>query len=242
MAAETTIDRLVGDWRIVQLRAGHRFSTDDFLTAWLAVDSHPGARRLLDLGAGIGSVGLMTLYHLSRDAHLTMVEAQEVSHALAKETVHLNALANVTAILGDLRETTLRGPFDLITGSPPYIPPGKGIASSNPQRAHARIELRGDVFDYCRAAARILEPDGVFCFCHAAQDARPDQAVAAAGLTLTRRVDVYFRRGREPTIALFEARPRGAPGPDERIVVREDDGEWTAQYRAIRERMKAPVW
>ena len=104
---ETTIDRLVGDWRIVQLRTGHRFSTDDFLTAWLAVDAHPKALRLLDLGAGIGSVGLMTLYHLSHEAHLTMVEAQEVSHALAMETVRLNALSNVTAILGDLRHTPL---------------------------------------------------------------------------------------------------------------------------------------
>jgi tRNA1(Val) A37 N6-methylase TrmN6 len=239
---ETTIDRLVGDWRIVQLRTGHRFSTDDFLTAWLAVDAYPQALRLLDLGAGIGSVGLMTLYHLSRDAHLPMVEAQEVSHALAKETVRLNDLSNVTAILGDLREVDLEGPFDLVTGSPPYIPPGKGIASSNPQRAHARIELRGDVFDYCVVAARVLADDGVFCFCHAAQDPRPEQAISVAGLTLTRRVDVYFRRGREPTIALFEARRSGARVPDQTIVVREEDGEWTEQYRAIRERMAALVW
>ena len=239
---ETTIDRLVGDWRIVQLRAGHRFSTDDFLTAWLAVEAQPKALRLLDLGAGIGSVGLMTLYHLSREAHLTMVEAQEVSHALANETVQMNALANVTAILGDLREMRLEREFDLITGSPPYIPEGKGIASSNPQRAHARIELRGDVFDYCTAAAGVLEPDGAFCFCHAAQDPRPEQAIAGAGLTLVRRVDVYFRRGREPTIALFEARRTGTRVPDQTIIVREDDGEWTEQYRAIRERMKAPVW
>ena len=242
MSSETTIDRLVGDWRIVQLRAGHRFSTDDFLTAWLAVEAQPSALRLLDLGAGIGSVGLMTLYHLSRDAHLTMVEAQEVSHTLANETVRLNALSNVTAIVGDLRDTHLDDSFDLVTGSPPYIPEGKGIASSNSQRAHARIELRGDVFDYCRAAASVLASDGAFCFCHAAQDPRPDQAITAAGLTLVRRVDVYFRRGRAPTIALFEARHAGSRRPDESVIVREDDGEWTEQYRAIRERMAAPVW
>ncbi len=241
MPAETTIDRLVGDWRIVQLRVGHRFSTDDFLTAWLAVDAQPNALRLLDLGSGIGSVGLMTLYHLPPGAHLTMVEAQEISHALAKETIGLNAL-DVTALLGDLREVALEGSFELITGSPPYIPPGKGVASSNSQRAHARIELRGDVFDYCAAAARVLSADGAFCFCHAAQDARPEQAITAAGLTLARRVDVYFRRGRAPTIALFEARSAGARKPDEKVVVREEDGEWTAQYRRIRERMRALVW
>jgi tRNA1(Val) A37 N6-methylase TrmN6 len=238
---ETTIDRLVGEWQIVQLKKGHRFSTDDFLTAWLAIRAQPDASRLLDLGAGIGSVGLMTLYHLSRAARLTMVEAQDVSHALAKETLALNRIA-ATAILGDLREVRLGGTFDLVTGSPPYIPEGKGIASSNSQRAHARIELRGDVFDYCRSAARVLEPAGAFCFCHAAQDPRPERAITDAGLALVRRVDVHFRRGRAPTIALFEARPAGARLPDESVVVREGDGEWTEQYRAIRERMKAPVW
>jgi tRNA1Val (adenine37-N6)-methyltransferase len=242
MPAETTIDRLVGEWRIVQLKKGHRFSTDDFLTAWLAVRAQPAALRLLDLGAGIGSVGLMTLYHLPAGAQLTMVEAQEVSHALAKETIRLNALTRATPILGDLRDTHVEGAFDLVTGSPPYIPEGKGIASSNSQRAHARIELRGDVFDYCRAAARVLEPEGAFCFCHAAGDPRPAQAITDAGLTLVRRVDVYFRRGREPTIALFEARRSGARRENEAVVVREEDGEWTEQYRGIREQMKALVW
>jgi tRNA1Val (adenine37-N6)-methyltransferase len=199
--------------------------------------------RLLDLGAGIGSVGLMTLYHLPPAATLTMVEAQEVSHALAKETIALNALASrVTPLLGDLRETDPGGAFDLVTGSPPYIPPGKGIASSNSQRAHARIELRGDVFDYCRAAARAMSPDAAFCFCHAAGDLRPERAIVEAGLTLVRRIDVYFRRGRDPTIALFEVARDGTPSPDETVVVREDDGEWTDQYKQIREQMRAIVW
>jgi hypothetical protein len=29
-----TLDILAGDWRIFQLRNGHRFSADDLLTAW----------------------------------------------------------------------------------------------------------------------------------------------------------------------------------------------------------------
>ena len=103
------------------------------------------------------------------------------------------------------------------------------------------------MFDYCSAAARVLSEDGVFCFCHAAQDPRPDQAIAAAGLTLVRRVDVHFRRGREPTIALFEARrtgerPSAEKIVDEKIVVRDEGGAWTEQYREIRERMAALVW
>jgi tRNA1(Val) A37 N6-methylase TrmN6 len=54
-------DSLAGGWRIYQLRRGHRFSADDLLTAWAAVEARPEARTLLDLGAGIGSVGLVSL-------------------------------------------------------------------------------------------------------------------------------------------------------------------------------------
>ena len=57
-----TLDILAGDWRIFQLRAGHRFSADDLLTAWTAVRANPTARQVLDLGAGIGSVGLLALW------------------------------------------------------------------------------------------------------------------------------------------------------------------------------------
>jgi tRNA1Val (adenine37-N6)-methyltransferase len=243
---EQTTDRLVGAWHIVQLKKGHRFSTDDMLTALVAKRARPRAKNLLDLGAGIGSVGLMTLYHLPSDAHLTMVEAQEVSHELALQTVQLNGLAaRITPRLGDLRDETLPLPpraFDLVTGSPPYIPPGKGIVSANSQRAHARIELRGDVFDYCRAATRNLAPGGAFAFCHAAHDPRPEEAIASVGLSLIQRTDVLFRAGRAPTIALFLAAWDGGRQPDETITVRQEDGEWTEQYKRIREEMGAIVW
>src|SRR5262249_4009959 len=82
-ANDVTLDTLAGDWRIFQLRSGHRFSADDLLTAWAAVHAKSEARRLLDLGAGLGSVGLLALWRLSATAHLTMVEVQAISHALA---------------------------------------------------------------------------------------------------------------------------------------------------------------
>ena len=65
---------------IFQLRTGHRFSADDLLTAWTAVRANPAARQVLDLGAGIGSIGLLTLWKLPMAGHLTMVEVQAVSH------------------------------------------------------------------------------------------------------------------------------------------------------------------
>lgn len=197
MSTLITLDTLAGDWRIFQLRRGHRFSVDDLLTAWTAVRARPSARRLLDLGAGIGAVGLLALWKLPAVAHLTMVEVQEVSHALACRTVAYNGLAaRVTPYHRDLRHWR-GGTFDLITGSPPYIPVAKGVQPRHPQKAAARFELHGDVFDYCRAAARSLGDDGSFGFCYAANDPRPEQAVAQAGLTLVDRQAVHFRAPRK---------------------------------------------
>lgn len=237
---ETTLDLLCGEWRIWQLTRGHRFSTDDMLTAWTAARARPDALRLLDLGAGIGSVGLMALFRLPAEATLVAIEAQEVSHGLCRRTVETNGLAErVTLRLGDLRDLAMvpeeeHGAYDLVTGSPPYIPPGRGIVSPHPQRAGARIELRGDVFDYCRTAARALARDGVFCFCHAAGDTRPLPAIADAGLTLLCRQDVVFRRGRPPTISLFTCARQGRRRDIEAVVVREPDGRWSEGYKVIR--------
>jgi tRNA1Val (adenine37-N6)-methyltransferase len=236
---DITRDMLAGSWRIFQLRHGHRFSTDDLLTAWAAVQAKPEARRLLDLGAGIGSVGLLALWRLPADADLTMVEVQAVSHALARRTVAYNGLAErVTLHLQDLRRWP-GGAFDLVTGSPPYFPLTKGVRSQHAQKATARFELHGDVFDYCGAAARSLGDTGVFCFCHAADDPRPEQAIARAGLQLMRRQPVYFRATLPPRLALFTCAWRGERTDAAPLVIRGLDGHWTEAYLAMREHMGA---
>ena len=74
---QETLDHLAGDWRIYQLKGGHRFSADDVLTAWTAARARPQAKQLLDLGSGLGSVGLLTLWRLP-EARLTGVEPQHV--------------------------------------------------------------------------------------------------------------------------------------------------------------------
>ncbi len=245
-----TLDRLAGDWRILQLRDGHRFSTDDLVCAWAGARARPDAQRLLDIGAGIGSVGLMALWMVSQyqagpAPTLDMVEAQLVSHDLARRTVALNRLADrVRLRLGDLRDQAMvqsPGGYDLVTGSPPYIPIGKGHVSPHPQRAACRMELRGDVFDYCRTAARALSPTGRFSLVHAALDPRPEAALDAAGLVLLQRTDVVFRRGRAPTIAVFVAGHAGTPLPRATLVVREADGSWTEEWQALRRDMGMPA-
>ena len=238
---DVTLDRLAGSWRIFQLRRGHRFSTDDLLTAWAAVRIRPNARRLLDLGAGIGSIGLLALWKLPAEGDLTMVEVQAVSHALAQRTVAHNGLAaRVMLRLMDLRRWP-GGDFDLIAASPPYLPLARGVRPQHEQKAAARFELHGNVFDYCRAAARSLTDTGVFCFCHTADDPRPEQAIATSGLTLVHRQPVYFRATLPPRIALFTCAWRGTREDPPPLVIRDRAGRWTDEYLCIRQEMGASM-
>ena len=80
-------DRLIGDWHIYQRTGGHRTSTDDLITAWLASQSvaSPPA-RYLDLGCGIGSVLLMVSHRLTPTVAIG-VEAQPQSAHMAKRAV-----------------------------------------------------------------------------------------------------------------------------------------------------------
>jgi tRNA1Val (adenine37-N6)-methyltransferase len=247
---DETLDRLGGDWWIFQLLKGHRFSTDDLATAWRASIAAPEARVVLDLGCGIGSVGLSTLLRLDptgeRGVRMVGVEAQEISLALARKTVAWNRLGDrVELHHGDLREFQHPDRFALITGSPPYIPEGRGLLSPFPQRAACRIELRGSLYDYCATARRHLAKDGRFCFVMAAADPRTEDAPRVHDLVVLERWDWIFRSGRPPLVTtLVCARNEDGPFPPRvqgALTVRDVTGRWTQEYLAFRAAMGAPA-
>ena len=67
-----TLDAISGYFRLFQLEKGHRFSTDDVLTAWYATSWCPLAERVLDLGSGIGSVGMIAAWRLPGAKFVTL--------------------------------------------------------------------------------------------------------------------------------------------------------------------------
>ena len=233
-----SIDALTGAWRIAQREAGHRHSADDVLTAWFALREAPHVPAALDLGTGIGGVGLLVLWGLGDAAHLVAVEAQAISHRLLLANIAGTELqARVEPHLGDLREFHDARRFPLVTGSPPYFPLGTGIVPADSQKAHARFELRGDVRDYALAAARHLTDDGVFVFCFPTpQKDRALDAVDAAGLVTTRIRDVIPRATLRPLFTLFSARRAGTLVEEAPLTVREQNGELTAEMQAVRRR------
>lgn len=245
-----SLDCLSGHWRIFQLRHGHRYSTDDLLTAWAAADACVQAgitpRNCLDLGCGVGSVLLLLLWRFSSLRGIG-IEAQPASATLARRSLRINGAAGRAEVrCADFRDEAAlaRGEtFDLVTGSPPYLAPGEGRRSDRPQRGPCRFEDRGDEAGYLAAAAAHLAPAGVVAWVHATRyDERNLAAAAAAGLGPVRRRRVVFREPRESLITLFSARggPPGAAEEGRPLVVRSLDGAWSAEFREIRQEMGFP--
>jgi len=91
--ADETLDAISGYFRLFQLRDGHRFSTDDILTAWYGTSWCPTVRTALDLGSGIGTVGMICAWRLP-GARFVTVEAQADSVALARKSALYNGLTD----------------------------------------------------------------------------------------------------------------------------------------------------
>jgi len=243
-----TLDAISGHFRLFQLRDGHRFSTDDILTAWYGTSWCPTARTALDLGSGIGTVGMISAWRLPGVSFVT-VEAQADSVRLARKSLVYNGLAGRYEIReGDFRaENILRAEekFDLVTGSPPYFPPDAGVKSEHPQKLACRFELRGTVADYCTTAARHLARGGFFAcvFPHEpAQLARVEAGARAAGLVIVRKRPVVFREGDAPLVALFGLmRPedlpewfRGQTWTEPDLTIRTRAGAIHPEYSAVK--------
>jgi tRNA1Val (adenine37-N6)-methyltransferase len=243
-----TLDAISGHFRLFQLRDGHRFSTDDILTAWYGTSWGPTARTALDLGSGIGTVGMICAWRLS-GARFVTVEAQPESVALARKSARYNGLTERYEIRdGDFRDVGILKPeekFDLITGSPPYFPLGAGVESEHPQKLACRFELRGTVADYCTTAAKHLAPGGFFACVfptEPAQLARVEAGAKEANLVIVRRRPVIFREGEPPLVALFglmrtEDLPewfRGQTWVEPDLIIRTRQGDIHPEYSAVK--------
>jgi tRNA1(Val) A37 N6-methylase TrmN6 len=210
LEAGETLDAISGYFRLFQLAKGHRFSTDDVLTAWYGTTCCPTARTVLDLGSGVGAVGMIAAWRLP-GAKFVTVEAQADSVRLARKSARWNGLEDRYEIRqGDFRDASVLPPrekFDLILGSPPYFPPGTGVEGDHPQKIACRFETRGDIADYCATAAPRLNRGGIFACVFPvkppAHKTKVEAAAASAGLSILRWRPVTFRDPEPPLLGLF---------------------------------------
>lgn len=206
-----THDLLTPEVRVWQREKGHRFSSDDVATAYVAWQAVPAPKSFVDLGCGLGSV-LLLLAWKTPSAHAVGIEAQAQSFALLSRNVEENGFGDrVTIHHGDLRDEAaiarLGHGFDLVTGTPPYFPPGRAIDALDEQRTRARMETRGGVEAYIETAVRLVRVDGVVVLCGDAEaDARVMQAAPAHGARVVARCDVIPRSGRSTLFSVWTLR------------------------------------
>jgi tRNA1Val (adenine37-N6)-methyltransferase len=246
IAEGETLDAISGHFRLFQLRKGHRFSTDDVLTAWYGTSWCPSARTALDLGSGIGSVGMIAAWRLP-GARFVTIEAQEESVNLAMKSARYNGLeARYEIRQGDFRDPAMLGEheqFELVLGSPPYFPLGSGVEGDHPQKIACRFELRGDIADYCAVALKHLALGGFFaCVFPNEQLERVAAAARKAGLSIVRRRPVILREGNEPLLDLFGMMRADHLPPAFReqtwveppLIIRRQDGQVHPEYAAVK--------
>jgi tRNA1Val (adenine37-N6)-methyltransferase len=244
-----TLDAISGHFRLFQLRDGHRFSTDDVLVAWYGSSWCPTASTVLDLGSGIGSVGMIAAWRLP-GARFVTVEVQAASVRLARKSARWNGLEHRYDIReGDFRDAGVIAAdekFDLVLGSPPYFPADAGLHGDHPQKVDCRFEMRGDVGDYAAVASEHLAPGGVFACVFpttpAVQHERVRLAAAQAGLVVVRRRDVLLKEGEAPLLGLFAMQRaddlpetmRDRTWVESPLIVRRRDGSVHPEYSAVK--------
>lgn len=202
-------------------------STDSMVLSHFA--TLPPKARVLDLGSGCGTLGLLLC---SRDAScaVTGVELSELAHSAAVENIRRNQVsARMESICADLRSVSERfspGSFDVCLSNPPYFSGGPASKS----HALARREDLCTPEDLFRAAAWAVRYGGDFFLVHRPErladliaTARPFQWEAKRLLLLRHRPDspvslivLQFRKGGKPGLRLEEQtlfHSNGSPTP-----------------------------
>jgi len=196
-----------------QPRKGYRFSVDAPLLAAFA--SARFSKRVIDLGAGCGVVGL-GIMHLKACRHLTMVEIQPALAALAESNAARNGFSGVCTTLNmDLRKLkpeSGHGEYDLVVVNPPYQPVGEGRPPEDEERRIARTREKLSMSELAAAVNRIMKPKGTAAIIHAA--GRMDELIIALGeqkLHPSRMCLCHPKQGESAELVLIEA-ARGKGG------------------------------
>jgi len=167
MEMPLTEDALLdGRVRLLQPRRGYRVAVDAVLLG-AAVDARAG-ERVLDLGAGVGAVGLCIASRMP-GCEVVGIELQPELAALAERNSALNGVSDrLRMIVHDLAlplAPTL-GVFDHVVTNPPYLAAAVADPSPDPAKALATVESSADLARWLHVATGALKPAGTLTLIH----------------------------------------------------------------------------
>ena len=242
---ELTEDRWLGGRLVLaQPRRGHRVGTDAALLVATAGDARQG--RIVDVGAGVGAVGL-ALVERSPFASADLVEIDPELARLAESNAARNGLQARTRVLRldalnprERREAGLvDGAADCVVTNPPFFDAKTVRVSPDESKARAHVlageEAGTSLADWIQASLAILAPGGRFVMIHrpdalrAILDAIGGRLGALALLPAHPRAGASAHRLLVSGVKGSKAPLRIAPG----LVLHGADGRLTAEADAI---------
>lgn len=248
------LSNICGDWKIYQRKAGHRYTTDDLCTAYIAFQSiekyNIDLKYSLDIGCGLGTVLLFTAFQYP-NIQCRGIEAQEISYDLAKRTLLFNGIENRCKIYnGDLRNFIMDKDdiqkFQLITGTPPYFIVKKGtVLPAKVDQKACLCEFRGGVEDYCMAAKRFLDKGGIFVVVGTAYRIdRFENGSKNAKLKIIERWDFIGKEGKPPLFTVCVMKHEDEVDNDKyethTMIIRDKDCNRTKEYRKLMDKLGFP--
>ena len=160
---------LNGRLRLTQPAKGHRAGTDAVLLA--AAAPHTDG-LIIDVGAGVGTVGLMLALR-NAPARAVLLERDPVYAALARRNAEANDLVSrvsvaETDVLAALprRSAGIRNESaDVVVTNPPFYEAGSGRRSRDPLKGAAHV-IEGSLSGWLRACVTLLRPGGSLVLIH----------------------------------------------------------------------------
>lgn len=207
-------------------------STDSMLLSDFAV--LPKNARVLDLGSGCGTLGLLLCADDDR-CTVTGVELSSQAHAAAQENISENDLSTrMNSICADIRTIpTLFAPgsFDCCVSNPPYFTGGPA-SSTVPLARRDDCCTAQDLF---RSAAWALKYGGTFFLVHKPERLAELCAIAAQeNLTPKQLRLVRYKPDKEVSLILLACRKGGKPGLAwEELCLHDLAGQPTPEYKKL---------
>lgn len=233
---------LGGTLRLRQPARGHRAGTDAVLLA--AAAPVEGAATIVDLGAGVGTVGLILAARHPR-SQVVLVERDPALAAIAGSNAGLNGLearvrcicADITAPARDLAEAGLAERMaDLVVSNPPFLEGGRARSSPLASREAAHVmPSRTGLAAWVKAARRLLRPRGRLVMIHRA-DALPamlDALRTGFGGVMIRPVHPHADQPAIRVIVSAIAQAKAPAGLLPGLVLHGPDGRFTPEAEAI---------
>lgn len=175
---ETTEDVFLGDRLVIRQPAnGYRAGIDAVLLAASVAKGAAKEARVLDVGAGVGTVGLCIAARLPQVSVVLYERAAELVH-LAGHNITANGLsARVTAVAGDVAISAhdLAGlglaaeSFDHCVANPPFHDTAAGTPAGNVLKAGSHAMESGSLEHWVRFMARMTKPGGSAAMIHKAE-------------------------------------------------------------------------